>query len=80
MSQPGGPLPADIRSSARRKRYLPWHQRILRVSRTHFRGMLLTYLADFLVTTGIDAIRWGKALCNLLSQQGCATGCITKLM
>lgn len=55
------PLPADIRSSARRKRYLPWHQRILRVTRTHFRSMLLTYLADFLVTTGIDTVRWGKA-------------------
>ena len=61
VSQPGGPLPADIRSSARRKRYLPWHQRILRVTRTHFRSMLLTYLADFLVTTGIDTVRWGTA-------------------
>lgn len=50
-------LQKDIRSSARRKRYLPWHQRILRVTRTHFRSMLLTYLADFLVTTGIDTVR-----------------------
>ena len=61
--EPAGrpPPPADIRSSAQRKRYLPWHQRILRVTRTHFRGMLLTYLADFLVTTGIDTVRWGTA-------------------
>lgn len=54
-------LRKGFKSSAVRKRYLPWHLRSYRITKTVFTSNVLSCLAEWTVTTYVDVYRMTKA-------------------